>query len=240
MKSALFIAVALSAALPARAEDWTVRMKAVNGRQTYSVSLKNSPGRQAAYDGKAGARGPGASSDVIFKTYLDSPREGVFRLDYQAEVAGKNRARPPFQAAGKVLLLPGKPVLAADAGGWKLILELEGEYEGKPPRPGSGVLDAKLKCGRYSYPVSFAYLPNEQYSAVVYGGSDEEPLKFMIGLLPAAAGADGEFELQYTLQLKEGAETLADSSGSMVLEPGGPRPAASAGKGCVFSAKASR
>ncbi len=239
MRSAVLL-IAVLAALPARAADWTVSMKAVNGRQTYSVSRKSPLGRQAAYNGKAAARGLGASSDVIFNTYLDSPREGVFRLDYQAEVSGKNRARPPFQAAGKVLLKPGKPVLAAEAGGWKLILELEGEYDGEQPGLRSGVLDTRLKCGWDSYPVSFAYLPNEQYSAVLFSGSDEEPRKFMIGLLPDAPGADGEFKLQYTLLLTEGGKTLSNSSGSMVLEPGGSRPTASAGKGCVFSAKASR
>jgi len=76
------------------------------------------------------------------------------------ELGGPHRARPPFQAQGKVLLRPGKPVTAAEAGGWKFIVELAGEAAGKPGQA-PGKLETVLKCGRDSYPASFVYLSDE-------------------------------------------------------------------------------
>lgn len=223
----------------ARAEGWTVRMKAVNGRDSYVRTQASPIGKQANYAGKAVTRGGGPARDVIFNTYLHNQDGGLFRLDYQVEVAGDEPARPPLELAGKILLRPGKQVVAAEAAGWKLILELQGEAEGKPTAFNAGTLEASLKCGRASYPVSFVYLPDEQYSAVLFTGDDGER-KFMAGLLPKSPGVDGNFLLQYALQLKEGSETLVNNSGELVLAPGEGKMTAAAGKGCVFSAKAVR
>ena len=229
----------LTLCLPAAwAESWTVKVRAVNGGVSYSHTQAVPVRGQSAYSGKAGVRGGGPAREMTFNSFLDLPREGLFRLDYQAEIAGGNRARPPFQAAGKVLLRPGKPVLAAEAGGWKLILELRGTAEGKYPRSGTGTLETRLKCGRDLYPANFVYLPDEQYSAVLYGGTDDAVRKFMVGLLPNSPGVDGTFRLQYTLLLKDGGETLASGQGEFVLAPGGEKQSVSTGKDCVFSAKA--
>lgn len=224
------------AAGPAAAQEWTVTMKAVEGKVTYSRSQESPLGKQADYSGKAKVRGPGQARGLIFNTYLSEEAEGLFRLDYQAEVGGYKGGRPPFQAQGKVRLKPGRPVVAAEVGGWKLVLELNGEAEGPAPR--QGTLEARLKCRGASYPANFAYLPNEQYGAVTYTGSGDYERKFMMGLLPNTPGVDGEFKLQYTLQLKEDREALAEKSGELILSPGGPRKSVPAGDGCVFSARA--
>lgn len=239
MRAPAFLLVILLPVL-AGAQEWVVSMKAVNGKASYSCSRKSPAGEQAGYSGKAKVRGPGRRAEAIFNTYLNEPRDGVFRLDYQAEVSWGNRVRPPFQASGKVLLVPGRPVIAAEAGGWKLILELEGEPEGKPPKARMGTLEAKLRCGRKSYPVSFLYLPEEQYSAVLYEEKDEEVGRFMVGLLPNFPSAGGEFKLQYTLQLKDGRDMLSSESGELILKPGGKKRRAAAGKRCVFYARALR
>ena len=224
----------------AAAEGWTVEMKAVNGRVSYSYTQALPVGKQATYSGKSKVRGGGPAREIIFNSFLNEPEEGVFRLDYQAEVADKSRARPPFQVAGKVLLRPGKPLLAAEAGGWKFILELKGEAGEKSRTENSGTIETVLKCGRVSYPAKFVYLPDEQYSAVLFSQSGDTVTKFMVGLLPKFSGMDGTFLLQYTLLLKEGGETLAGGDGELIMAPGDGKHTATAGKGCVFTAKALR
>jgi len=241
MKIPLLALFSLALCLPAAAEDsWTVMVKAVNGRVSYSHAQACPVREQRAYSGKAQARGGGPAREITVNSFLNEPEEGSFRFDYQVAVAGGNRARPPFQAAGKVLLRPGKPVLAAEAGGWKLILELQGTTEGKYPRIETGTLETRLKCGRDSYPANFVYLPDEQYSAELFSGEDDTVRRFMVGLLPNGPALDGTFKLQYTLLLKDGGETLADSQGELILAPGGGKKSAFAGKDCVFSAKALR
>ena len=225
---------------PARAETRTVEMKAVKGRVSYSYTQALSVGKQATYSGKSKVRGGGPAREVIFNSFLNELEEGVFRLDYQAEVSDKSRARPPFQVAGKVLLRPGKPVLAAEAGGWKFILELKGEAVEKSRTENSGTIETILKCGRVSYPAKFVYLPDEQYTAVLFTQSGDTVTKFMVGLLPKFSGMDGTFLLQYTLQLKEGGETLAGGDGELILTPGDGKHSAPVGKNCVFTAKTLR
>ena len=224
----------------AGAESWTVKMKAVNGRASYSHTQAGALGKQTKFDGRPLMRGGGPARDLTFKYFLNPPEDGFFRLDYQVELSGEHGARPPFQAAGKVLLRPGKPVLAALAGGWKIILELQGEAGERSRKEGPGTLETSLKCGRVVYPATFVYLPDEQYSAVLYGGSGDTVTKFMVGLLPKSPGMDGTFLLQYTLLLKEGGETLAGGEGELILAPGDGKHTARAGKDCVFSAKALR
>ena len=222
----------------AGAEGWTLKIKAVSGRVSYSYTQKIPLGEQINYVGKAQVRGLGTAREITVNSLLNRPEDGLFRLDYQVELSGEQQARPPFQFAGKVLLRPGKPVLAVEAAGWKLILELQGTAEGKARKKGTATLEISLKCGRASYPASFVYLPDEQYSAVLFSGSDEDARKFMVGLLPDSPAVDGTFLLQYTLLLREGGDTLADNQGKLILEPGGEKRTAAAGRDCVFSAKA--
>ena len=232
--------LALCLAGAAGAESWTLKMKAVNGRATYSHTQPSPLGKQASFDGKPRMRGGGPARELIFNSFLNAPEDGLFRLDYQVEVSGEESARPPFQAAGKILLRPGKPVLAAEAGGWKFIVEREGKAGEKSRAERSGTLETVLKCGRVSYPANFVYLPDEQYSAVLFTQSGDTVTKFMVGLLPKFSGMDGTFLLQYTLQLKEGGETLAGGNGELIMAPGDGKHNATAGKGCVFTAKALR
>lgn len=232
--------LSFSFAAASSAETWTVEMKAVNGRVSYSYAQKLSVGKQANYSGEARMRGGGPAREVIFNSFLNPEEEGLFRLDYQAEVSDKSRARPPFQVAGKVLLRPGKPLLAAEAGGWKFIVELKGAPGDKNKKDRSGTIETVLKCGRVSYPAKFVYLPDEQYSAVLFSQSGDTVTKFMVGLLPKLSGMGGTFLLQYTLLLKEGGETLAGGDGELILAPGDGYHTASAGKDCTFSAKALR
>jgi len=235
-----FFCLALCPAGAAGAEAWTVKMKAVKGREAYSHTQEINLGEQADFSGKPQMRGGGPAREIIFNSFLNPEEDGLYRLDYQVEVTGRQRARPPFQAAGKILLRPGKPVLAAAAGGWKFILELQGEAGEKSRGQRSGSIETSLKCGRDSYPASFVYLPDEQYSAVLYTEKYETVRKFMVGLLPKSSGIDGTFLLQYTLLLKEGSETLAGGQGELILAPGDGKHKASAGKGCVFTARALR
>jgi len=232
--------LALCLAGAAAAENWTVKIKAVNGRAAYSHTQVSPIGKQAGFEGKPQMRGGGPARELIFKSFLNPPEDGLFRLDYQVDVVGENSARPFFQAGGKVLLRPGKQVLAAAAGGWNFIVELQGTAEGKYSGKGTGTLETRLKCGRVSYPASFTYLPDEQYSAVLYSESGDTVNKFMVGLLPKSPGVDGTFLLQYTLLLTEGGEKLAGGDGELVLAPGDGKHTAAAGKGCVFSAQALR
>lgn len=236
----MLLCLALWPAGAAGAEGWKVHAKAVNGRVSYSHTQASAVGKQATFDGKAQVRGGGPAREIIFNSFLNPPEGGLFRLDYQVEIVGGNRARPPFQVGGKVPLRPGKPVLAAEAGGWKLILELQGKAEGRSRKRGPGTLETRLKCGRTSYPANFMYLPDEQYSAVLYSEEGDTVRRFMVGLLPKSSGMDGTFLLQYTLLLKEGGETLAGGEGELILVPGGEKLTAAAGKDCVFSAKALR
>jgi len=243
MKTPLLLTLsclALCVAGAAGAEGWTLQLKAVNGKAVYSHAQALPLGEQTSYVGKTRQRGMGPQRELIFNSLLNRPVEGLFRLDYQVEVAGEHKARPPFQAAGKLLLRPGKPVLAAEVGGWKLILELQGTAGGKTPAQRGGVLETSLKCGRESYPARFVYLPDEQYTAVTYGGSEDAVRKFMVGLLPNSSALDDTFLLQYTLQLKDGGEELAAGQGELILAPGGKKQTAAAGKDCVFSARALR
>jgi len=238
--SLIFSCLALCLAGSAGAENWTVKIKAVNGRAVYSHTQVSPIGKQASFEGKPKMRGGGPARELIFKSFLNPPEDGLFRLDYQVDVVGENSARPFFQAGGKVLLRPGKPVLAAAAGGWNFIVELQGTGEGKYSGKGTGTLETRLKCGRASYPASFTYLPDEPYSAVLYSESGDTVSKFMVGLLPKSSGVDGTFLLQYTLLLTEGGEKLAGGDGELILAPGDGKHTAAAGKGCVFSAQALR
>lgn len=240
---ALFPALALAALLapdPASAGGWTLRVKALNGRETYTISQRVEPGKQASYSGPSAGRGGGPERAMIFNSFLGEEEGGAFRVDYQAEVGGAHRARPPFQAAGKALLRPGKPLQAAAAGGWKLVLELEGSASGKPRRANAGTLEVSLKCGRRSYPAAFAYLPEEQYSAVLFEQEGETVRKLTVGLLPNLPAADGSFNLQYALELKESGEPLASAEGELLLSPGAGRKTARAGGDCLFSVSAAR
>lgn len=234
----LLLALALFAG-PAAAEDCSVRMKAVKGGISYSHTQPCRPGEQVAYSGPARLQGRGERREIIFNSFLNEGGDGGYRLDYQAEIAGENRARPPFQAQGKALLRPGRPLMAASAGGWRYYLELlapkPSGYTGTDER----TIDAKLKCGRLTFPASFAYLPGEQYTAVLYEETGDGVRRFMLGLLPGLPGVDGSFSLQYTLQLKEGSVKLADAHGELALTPGEGKATAAAG-GCTFSASASR
>ncbi len=238
--SLIFLCLAFLFTGAAGAEAWTVKMKAVNGRAAYSHAQASPLGKQSNFNGKPQMRGGGPARELIFNSFLNKPEDGLFRLDYQVEVAGEQRARPPFQAGGKVLLRPGKPVLAAEAGGWKFIVELQGEAGEKSLQERSGTLETRLKCGRISYPANFVYLPDEQYSAVLYTQEGDTVRKFMVGLLPKSPGEGGTFLLQYTLLLKEGGEILAEGQGELIMEPGGEKLTAAAGKDCVFSARALR
>lgn len=223
----------------AAAEDWIVLVKAVNGRVTYAHDQALPLRRQTSFAGKARQRGMGPAREMIFNAYLNTPEDGVLRLDYQVEVAGEHKARPPFQAQGKVLVRPGRPLLAVQAGGWKLIFELRGEAGGKGA-DNAGTLEAALKCGRASYPVKVAYLPNEQYSVVLYEQDGETVRKLIVGLLPNTSALDDDFTLQYAFMLREGGDTLAEKQGDLVLTPGGDRRTVNSGKNCVFSAAARR
>lgn len=222
----------------AGAETWTVRLKAVNGKGTYTHELELPVGKQASFNGAPATRG-WPKRGLIFNAYLNKPEAGLLRLDYMAELTGKNAARPPFQAAGKVALRPGKPVLAAEASGWKLILELRGKAEPGARKNGNGSIRTSLKCGRDEHAANFAFLPDQQYTVVTYSQDTDSPRRFMVGLLPNGPALDGSFLLQYTLQLKEGAETLAEGQGELILKPGGGKRRAAAGD-CAFFAKAAR
>lgn len=223
---------------PAGAETWTVKLKAVNGRGTYTHEMELPVGKQTTFDGAPATRG-WPQRGLIFNAYLNKPEDGLLRLDYMAELTGKNAARPPFQAAGKVALRPGKPVLAAEASGWKLIFELRGEGEHGARKNGNWLIRTSLKCGREERLANFAFLPDQQYTVVTYSQDPESVRRFTVALLPNGSALDGSFLLQYALQLKEGAETLAEKQGELLLNPGGGRSRAAAGD-CVFSAKASR
>lgn len=235
----LFLLLLLCPAATAAAESWLVKMKAVNGKATYSHNQQGALGQHVNFAGKPQMRGGGPARELIFNTYLNKPEDGLLRLDYQVELGGEGKGRSPFQAQGKVILRPGKPVLAAEAGGWKFIVELAGAAEGKPPRAPGGTLAARLKCGRDAYPVNFVYLPDEQYSAVLQYEEGDAVRRFMLGLLPNSPGVDGTFKLQYTLQLKEGSELLAGGQGELILAPGSGTVSAAAGR-CTFTAKALR
>ena len=154
------------------------------------------------------------------------------------DVVGENSARPFFQAGGKVLLRRASRCSPA-AGGWNFIVELRGRPKVNT-RERDRHLETRLKCGRASYPANFTYLPDEQYSAVLYSESGDTVNKFMVGLLPKSPGVDGTFLLQYTLLLTEGGEKLAGGDGGLILAPGDGKHTAAAGKGCVFSAQALR
>lgn len=236
----LLLPLCLAPGLAAAAEGWTVKLKVQNGRATYSHEQPMAAKTQENFAGRPRMRGGGPELGLIFNAYLHPAEDGLFKLDYQVELGGDKRALPPFQASGKVRLPAGKPVLAVESGGWKVILELEGESEGEYPKNWQQTIDAALKCGRISYQAKFSYVPQDQYSVVLYNEKDDAVRKFMLGLLPNSPGLDGEFKLQYTLLLKEGRETLAGGDGELILAPGGGRRSAAAGKNCVFSAKALR
>ncbi|HBE89339.1 MAG TPA: hypothetical protein DDW67_09410 [Elusimicrobia bacterium] len=239
----LGIAPLLPQAAVYAAEDdaCSLRMMAVHGGVSYSHELAVVPGERASYAGPAKKRGRGPQREIIFNALLNEAGKQGFRLDYQVEVADEKGPRPPFQVQGKVPLRPGRQALAASAGGWKYYLKLEGEAceeEFDDPKPGT--LTALLKCGRHRYPVSFSYLTNEQYSAVLYSEDGDKVTRFTIGLLPGGGAFDGTFPLQYAVQLKDGGETIADNTGGVLLSPGGGAAKASAGRGCSFTVKAGR
>ncbi|HNW44437.1 MAG TPA: hypothetical protein PKI19_08025 [Elusimicrobiales bacterium] len=222
----------------ARAETWTISVKAVNGRMSYAHEQAGPLEKQAAYAGKAQTRGGGPARAMSFNSLLHAPENGYFKLDYQAEVAGQPEGQPPFHVSGKALLRPGKPLVAAAAGGWKLILELNGEGGGKASGMRAGTLEAGLKCRGLSYAASFVYLPEERYSAALREDSGGEGRYFWVELLPGPYAAYDVFKLEYKVLLKDDGLTLCQGSGELVLTPGGGKLSAAAGKGCTFSAKA--
>ncbi|KAF0124779.1 MAG: hypothetical protein FD189_2205 [Elusimicrobia bacterium] len=242
----LFLAttILLTLAAPAAAgETCSLKMMAVKGGVSYSHELPAVPGERASYAGPANKRGRGPQRELIFNAMLNEAGEGGFRLDYQVEVAEeKGPPRPPFQAQGKVPLRPGKQVLAASAAGWKLYFRLDGEAcAGERGWEKAGTLSARLKCGKLSYPVSFAYLTNEQYMTVLYEEPAENTVRRLtVGLLPGPSAFDGTFQLQYVLNLREGGQVITDSQGKVLLAPGGGSQHAAAGRGCSFTVTASR
>jgi len=90
----IFYSFFISAA--AGAEVWTVELKAVEGRVTYQHGLATTVGKQSSFAGQPRVRGGGPARELIFHSFLNKPVDGYFRLDYMAELAGENRARPAF------------------------------------------------------------------------------------------------------------------------------------------------
>lgn len=245
VKNALILLLCAAAPAAAAAGDDTcsLKMMAVKGGVSYSHELSAAPGERASYAGPAKKRGRGPQREMIFNALLNEAGEGGFRLDYQVEVAEeKGPPRPPFQAQGKVPLRPGKQALAATAAGWKLYFRLDGEAcAGEKGWEKAGTLNGRLKCGRLTYPFSFNYLTNEQYTAVLYDEPSENTVRRLtVGLLPGPAAFDGTFQLQYVLNLKEGGRVITDSQGKALLAPGGGAHSSAAGRGCSFTVKASR
>lgn len=234
-----FALALLAQSLPACAAGWTVKARAVNGGQTFSQSLNCAEGKPAEFSGRPAIRGYGPVRDMVFRATLRTGDDGLLRLEYDLTMKAERGPRPPLQLAGVAPLRPGKPVLAAASGGWKLTLELTGSDGGEHPKPAPGRLEARLKCGRRAYAADFVFLPEKQYSAVLQDEEDDKAGKFMVGLLPGAPGLNGEFLLQYTLLLKDGAEALAEGQGKFILEPGVEKRAA-AGRNCSFTVKAAR
>lgn len=239
MKVLAILAVFFSAAwgtVPAAAETCLVKMTAVKGKTVYAYSKKNEAGKQDSFAGKVKARG-GPARQMVFHSLLSRGQKGGFSLDYQLELSGAGKGRPPLQVQSTVSLPKGRKILAATAGGWKYYLELAGK-SARPADTGDYQLTVSYGCGSVNFPVKIVVVPGSQANTIIVDESAKAVRKFVMTVLPGRQDQDGSFTLQYQAELKEDGEVLGTAQGQVRLSAGGPQKTITSGKSCKLSVKA--
>jgi len=239
VKALVILAVLLAAAwgaVPAAAETCLVKMTAVKGKTVYAYSKKNEAGKQDSFAGKVKARG-GPARQLVFHSLLSRGQKGLFSLDYQFELSGAGKGRPPLQFQSRVSLPKGRKILAATAGGWKYYLELAGK-SARPADTGDYQLAASYGCGSVNVPVRIVVVPGSQANAIIVEEGAKAVRKFVMTVLPGRQDADGTFTLQYQAELKDDGEVLGTAQGQVRLSAGGPQKTIPSGKNCRLSVKA--
>ena len=232
---AVFSAAAL-AAVPAGAETYLLKMNAVKGKLSYSYSKKYEAGKQNNFAGKLKTRkGPGR--EIIFHSLLGRGGKGLLSLDYQFELSGAAKGRPPLQLQSRVSLPKGRKILAATAGGWNYYLELAGKGA-KPAETGDYQLVAAFGCGGVNFPVKIVVAPGSQANLILVDEGAKAARKFVMTVLPGKPDSDGGFTLQYQAEIKDDGELLGTAQGQVRLLAGGPQKVITSGKNCKLSVKA--
>lgn len=232
---AVFLAAALAAA-PAGAETYLLKMTAVKGKVSYSYSKKYEAGKQNNFSGKMKtSKGPGR--EILFHSLLGRGEKGLFSLDYQFELSGGVKGRPPLQLQSRVSLPKGRKILAATAGGWKYYLELAGKGA-KPADTGDYQLVAAFGCGGVNFPVKIVVTPGSQANMILVDDGAKTARKFVMTVLPGKPDPDGAFTLQYQAELKDDGEVLGTAQGQVRLLTGGPQKMINSGKNCKLSVRA--
>ncbi len=207
----------------ASAEDYTVKIVAVNGKESYSYTHKVPEGEQTDYVGKVKGK-PGITRQLILNALAARRFGGGVKLQYMFELDDpSDSANPPLELVSEVALSPGVKTLAARGGGWKFFVTAYGPSTGaiKTGEEANYLLTADLAAGDKKFPLTMAVTPGTQLTQLVIKKYGSKQYKYTFTARPdKPAFAGGEFSLQYSFTVKVNGRKTAEGSGETRIKPG--------------------
>jgi hypothetical protein len=207
----------------ASAEDYTIKITAVKGTETYNYTHKAPEGEQTNYVGKVKGK-PGRTRQIILNALAAKRFGGGIKLQYMFELDDPaDSANPPLELVSEVALATGVKTLAARGAGWKLFITASGPASGDIPKgeDANYLLKADLAAGGKRFPLTIAVIPGAQLTQLVIQDYGSKQYKYTFSALPGKpAFAGGELSLQYSFTVKADGRKTAEGSGEARIKPG--------------------
>lgn len=221
----------------ASAKDYTIKITAVNGKETYNYTHKAPEGEQTNYVGKLRGE-PGGARQIIFNALASKRFGGGIKLQYMFELAEPGSTNSPIELVSEVALSPGVRTMAARGDGWEFFITASGPSDGKVKRDeyANYLFKADLTSGSKRLPLSMAVTPGTQLTQVIIKKYGAKRYKYTFTALPGKpAFAGGEFNLQYSFTVLVDGQKTAEGSGEAKIKPGEKNRKTVSGKGWKLS-----